>query len=587
MQKPFLFFFRQNLRVCLVGIFVLALTSILDALTPLFLKFIIDEITLKEKGSSAQLYLFIFLLGCSLSILALCRFGWGFCLARLTSSVYMQLQQKVFLSLTKVGMYFFHKNRMGHVLNMLTNDIAHFCGAMGKGNLFALDVLFTLSAVIPIMFYISPQWTWKCLLLFPFVLFFHGFIARKLAKRFQREQKHLSRLSSHVTESIYGIRTVKALAKEKFQLKSFEKQNKNYERACNHTLIMDSLLGVFSFSATGIITLILLWFGSKDVMNGIVTIGSLVAFQRYVHRLEWPIMASSLILSLYKKGRISFSRLNSVLEKKPDPIYKGRIKVSGFHSLKVKDLSFSYPENQRPLLRHISFELKEGEKLALIGDNGSGKSTLLHLLARIWPANNKTLFMNDIPFEKIEASSFYKSLTFLTQRPFLFNDSIFNNITLGGKTLSPTTIKHLIQKTLLEQDIQKFPEHMKTLVGEEGLYLSSGQKQRIALARGLYADTPLLLCDTPLSHVDYDTAHTIYENFLSQGDKSMVFILNNPLQLPYFDKVLVLKEGEVEFFGTLIEADKQSTTYHRFCKNLETFKAVTPATETATAITES
>ena len=573
MQKPFLFFLRQNQRVCFLGASFLAITSVLDALTPLFLKFIIDEIALKEKGRSfSESYFFIFLLGLSLSFLGLSRFGWGYYLARLTSSVNMQLKQKVFHSFTKINMYFFHKNRVGHLMNMLTEDVNHFCVAIGKGNLFALDVLFTVITIVPIMFYLSPSWAWKCLIFIPFIFFIYYLIAHQVAKRFQKQQKHLSDLSSHVVESISGIRIIKALGKEKFRLSTFKKQNIHYEKACNHTLGLQAILPIFSYFSTGIITLILLWFGSKDVISGAVTIGSLVAFQRYIHRLEWPIKACSMILSFYKKGSVSFSRLSSALDQKPDLIHKGKIKISGFHSFQVKNLSFTYPESQKPFLKNISFELNPGEKLALIGDNGSGKSTLLYLLARIWPAKYGTLFMNDVPFEEIEASSFYKTMTFITQKAFLFNDSIFNNIALGGKSLSPTMAQGLIHKTFLGQDIKKFPEQMKTLVGEEGLYLSSGQKERIALARGLFAETPLLLCDAPLSHVDYDTAHNIYKNlFFQEENKSMIFVLNNPIQLSHFDKILVLNEGEMEFFGTPLKANEQSSTYRHFYESLHTF----------------
>ena len=560
----------------MVGTLILALTSVFEALTPFFIKLIIDEITRKGSTPSWEsIGLFIFLLALCLCFLAIARFSWIHHLARFTSSVRLQLQQKAFHRLTRVSLYFFHKNKIGHIINTLTNDIEYFCAAIGRGNLFALDVCFMTMAMLPMMIYISPQWTWKCLFWVPFACFANYLIARKVGKRFKQEQKHLSRVSSHVTETLSGIRVLKSLAKEDFRTASFQKENKNYEKACNRTLGIDAFLDVFSHFSASLGTLVLLWVGSKDVISGTATLGSLVAFQRYIHRMEWPVIAISYALTLYQRGRISFTRVSSILHEKADPAYKGKTKISEFQSLEARNLSFTYPDSSQPTLRNVSFSLKAGEKLALIGNNGSGKSTLLHLLSRLWMGQKESLFINDIPIEKIETKSLYKALTLIGQGPFLFNDSIFNNIALAGSNLTSAKAQELMKNTLLEEDVQKFPQKLETLVGEDGLHLSSGQKQRVALARAIHGGRPLFLCDAPLSHVDYSTAHLIYENLLLKKKRSLIFVLNSPIQIPYFDKVLVFKEGEVEFFGDLQKAREQSSTYNHFCKGLESLTAFT------------
>lgn len=556
-KSPIRFYIRKNKRVFVVGVFALAATNFLDALPPYFVGKAIDQI-----GAAAPFNDVLHTIGVLIAItfsLALVRFTWRYMWGQFSHTSAMDLQNHLFAKYTRLGQSYLRKTPVGELMSLMINDIQAFRMAVGPGILIILDALFILMIVPPMMISISPSWTWKCLILMPFLPFIANRLMTALNAAYEERQNKFAVLSGFAQEVITGVRVIKSYVQEFTHTKLFNIRSREFENVSNKTAFLDAAFTPPLEFAITFGSVVLLIIGAPDVMSGAVSVGSLFAFYQYIQRMEWPATAIGLGMSHIQQGQASFARIRQVLEIPDEIVDTGAEDFDSFHSLEVRHLSFSYPAGRANVLRDISFSLKSGEILGIIGPTGAGKTSLIDVLGRIFNPTSGEILYNGRPIEKISMKSLRQIVTVVPQDAFLFSNKVSENISLG-LDLPQTQIESLVHSVDLSDEIRTFPGEYDAYLGERGINLSGGQKQRLTLARALARKTPLILIDDSLSAVDSKTEEKILKQL--RGLLSSAIVISHRIEsVRWAHKIMVLKEGAVEALGTHDELMKSSATY--------------------------
>lgn len=567
-QKPFRFYFKQHKRIFIVGIICLLFTNILDALPPYLIGMAIDQIThqagMSEIGRTVVLILVVTV------FLSLFRYLWRIFWGRFHHSVAEDLRNRIFTKLTQLGPSYYQKHPIGQLMSLITNDVNSFRMAVGPGVLIFLDALFLLMILPPLMLSLSPSWTWKTLILMPLIPILIFKIERLLNKRWRQQQDKFAEMSGAAQEIVSGIRVIKSYAQEKNQTRLFNIFSRNYEIACNQVAKTDAVFSPTLEMGVTIGGVILILVGTPEVLRGEVTVGAFFAFYQYIQRMIWPMTAVGVSLSFIQQGKASFERILNLLSSPIDIPDNGEIELKAFSTLEVRNLSFTYPGETQPSLKNISFSLKTGETLGIIGITGSGKSTLIDLLCRHYPVPPQTIFINDYPIENIRKSSLRQLFSVVPQDAFLFSRKISENIALGVHSWELKEVQQAAALVNLDKEIEDTPMAYEAYLGERGVNLSGGQKQRLTMARALVRNSPVVILDDSLSAVDARTESYILACLkgqlgtqANQQPITAIIVSHRLASIRLAEKVLVLNAGEMEAFGSHSELHSNSPTYRQ------------------------
>lgn len=535
-------------------------TNFLDGVYPLLLKLGIDQIEqsapLSEIGRTAGLFFALMI------SLALTRYGWRLGFGYFHSSAAEHIRQTIFRHLTTMGPKFFNKNPVGELMSLITNDVQSFRQAIGPGLLILADGVIIISIVLPIMISLEPSWTWKTLIFLPFVPFLIWKVLRLIYARYREQQEKFAELTGFAQENIGGIRVVKSFALEDRRSLQFDALSGAYEKACNRVARVDGLFGpVMEFGvASG--SVILLFVAQEDVVAGAVSIGTFVAFHRYIQKMVWPMTALGMGLSMFQKGWTSFGRIREVLVQDTSIPDTGRTELNAIESIEFKDIHFTYPEATTPSLKNINFKVQAGECLGVMGPVGAGKTTLLSLLLRLYPQTSGEILINGRPHRDYTLESLRRNLVLIPQEPFLFSDTVAGNLSFGVlEDLPKQHLDSLLNAVDMTEEINQLPDQQNALLGERGVNLSGGQKQRLAIARGLACRSQVLILDDALSAVDTKTESRIEELLKQHPAHTRLVVAHRLSSLKSAQRILVLKNGEIEALGTPEELQTTSPTY--------------------------
>jgi ATP-binding cassette subfamily B multidrug efflux pump len=497
------------------------------------------------------------------------------------------MRNDFFAHLETLPLDFFQTHRTGDLMSRATNDLNAVRMMIGPAVMYSVSTLLTLAVALTLMISIDARLTLVALIPLPFVSISVKYFGSAIHKRFEQIQAQLSDLSAVVQEALSGVRVVRAYGQEAHELERFRVSNAEYLRR-NRRLI--TLQGLFFPSMSfflGLGALIALWAGSRDVINGRITVGQFVAFNTYLTMLSWPVIAFGWVTNMLQRGMASWKRMLEVLETQPaiedarraSP--PGRVSVRG--EIELRDLVFNY--GGRPVLDHISVKIEAGQTVALVGVTGSGKSTLISLLARLHDPPPGSVFIDGTDVRDIPLSVLRGAMGFVPQEPFLFSDTLADNIAFGldaqlarqGLTQSPghpiTRLpEHQITQlpnhpispgsrmdrivaaaavARLDKDVADFPMGYDTMVGERGITLSGGQKQRTAIARAIVIDPAILVLDDALSAVDTYTEEEILSRLRGvMRQRTSIIVSHRISTVRDADQILVLDEGQIVERGT-------------------------------------
>lgn len=574
-ERPFRFYIKRNKKLFAIGLVCLLFTNILDALPPLLIGKVLDQIT-QDSGMETISHTILLLLGTVVS-LAFFRYLWRIFWGRFHHSVAEDLKNRLFDKLTLLTPSFYHKHSVGELMSLMTADVNTFRMSIGPGILILVDAIFILFIVPPLMLSLSVSWTLKTLILMPLIPFIIARIMKLIHSRYRDQRDKFAEMTGSAQEIVSGIRVIKSYNQEQNQTRLFNLFNRKYEIAANQVAKVDSFFSPVLELGVTAGSVILLIVGAPDVMAGNISIGEFFAFYQYIQRMIWPMTALGMGLTMIQRGNASFHRISELLKAPLDVVDSGEHQVNEFHSLEVKDLSFTYPNENKPCLQNISFSLKSGETLGVVGATGSGKSTLIDLLCRQYPLQKGEIQFNGQPLESISLTSLRKTVSVVPQDPFLFGGKVAENIALGRDRWDMSDVKHVAELVNIEKEIENLPAAYDTYLGEKGINLSGGQKQRLTIARALIRQSPFVILDDSLSAVDASTEASILKSLQggikktaseeSPIHKTTAIIISHRLaSLKWADKIMVLNKGQVEAIGSHEELLSQSPTYKHLHK---------------------
>lgn len=558
LRHPLLFYIQAHFRSFSGGVIFLIITNIIDASTPLIIKLAIDQLTQKAAWNDFVLTILV-LLGLHF-VLGGTRYAWRTFFTRFHTFGSEDLRARIFKNYTDLGPNFYNRNSTGELMSLISNDVNSVRNAIGSGLLMFLDSLILCCIILPAMFYLNGDWAWKVLIVMPFMPFMFWKVMQLINRAYRSQQEALSELSGFAQEIVSGMRVIKSYAQEKNFLNQYKQFNSRNYQASNKLAKVDGLFTPTWQFAVASGTVILLFVGADDVISGAATLGTFVAFQRYIAKLVWPMSALGMSLSSFQKGRASFDRIKENLTTQTDIPDEGQRVLEKFSKLSVKNLNFTYAQSQ-PILKNINFEIHKGETVGIVGPVGSGKSTLLNVINRLYPVPANTVCINEQSIEEYTQKSLHQKLVFVPQEPFLFSETIAENLSLGLGEVSPQQVLGQAAHTVdIIDEVTNLEHGFNSQLGEKGINLSGGQKQRLTIARGLLTRGEVLFLDDSLSAVDIHTEQKI-EKQLQEQNLTKVIATHRLTSIVNADKIIVLNNGEIEAIGQHQELMRNSPTY--------------------------
>ncbi len=543
------------------GILALFIVDGAQLVLPLVIRSVVNAIEKnRELISFVKYSLLIVLL--SLFVVVF-RFFWRYFILGAGREIEAYLRKKLYDHLITLPPAFFQKKGIGNLMAHLTNDLEAIRMGTGIGVVAFFDFLIMITFSFAIMFSISFKLTLFVLIPFPFLTLTMFFIGPRIHIFFSKVQSKFSDLTEKSKEIISAIRVIKSFVQEKGELNEFMKENKKYLK---ENINLAFVFGIFQsiiilISGLGILFLII--FGGKKVILTDISLGDFVAFVSYLDLLIWPMMAVGWTVNLFQRSSASMERINKLLKEKSD-IVDGYVSIKGSFKgfIEIKNLYYKY-ENKE-VLKGINLKIEPGKFLGITGKPGAGKSTLLYLLARIYDPPPESILIDGICIRNYKLNDLRKNVILLEQEPFVFSTTIRENVLLGSPNgATEEDIKKAIYLSKFIKDINNFKEGLNTIVGERGVTLSGGQRERLALSRIFLRRPKILLIDDALSSLDFETEKEVFENIFREFKGITLIVVSTRVSvLSKCDEIIVMEEGEIIEKGTHEELIKNRGFYN-------------------------
>ncbi|RKY54594.1 MAG: ABC transporter ATP-binding protein, partial [Candidatus Neomarinimicrobiota bacterium] len=475
------------------------------------------------------------------------------------------LRNKLYFHLHNLSFSFFDRKRSGEISSIILNDVEvmrrSFAVSFNKLLVEPINIL--MFAII--LFIISWQLTLMAIIILPV----SGYIITKVGQSIRRKSIRTSRqiagIMSILSETLYGIRVVKAFAMEKFETNRFLCETRKYFRLLFRRTKLRTISTPLNETFGVLIGVILLWYGGAQVLSGTgLESEDFIRFVIMLFAIMQPIKGLNNVNVSIQQGVASATRVFSILDEKPDIVEKpDAIKLTGFNDkIEYEHVSFHYDTSKDNILSDVNFEVKRGEVVAIVGHSGAGKSTLVDLLPRFYDLNGGSIKIDGIDIRDVTFESLRSLMGIVTQETILFNDTIFNNIAYGMVDANPEYVKAAANAANALEFINDFPEKFQTLIGDKGTRLSGGQRQRLAIARALLKNPPILILDEATSSLDSESEQKVQMAIdRLMRDRTVLVIAHRLATIQNANKIVVLEDGKIVESGTHSELLKKNGLY--------------------------
>lgn len=494
------------------------------------------------------------------------RFLWRVSIFGAAIRVETNLRDEMFDHAKNLSREYYQQNKVGNLMSLFTNDLdtVQECYGWGFMQFFDALILGTMS--------MAKMWQMNHMLavlsLIPMALLFvcASIVGRVMTKKWDYRQECFSKLSDFSQESFSGIAVIKAFVKETLELLAFKKLNDENEAAnidfTKTSVLMRIMVGSFVES----VMCIIIGYGGYLVYKGTFNAGQLMEFIGYFTAIVWPIMAVSDLIDMTSRGKASLKRISELLD--AEVTVKDRPGVGELKDVKggieFRDLTFRYPDGELDELHHVSFTIRPGESVGLVGKTGAGKTTLVDLILRTYNVPDGTIFIDGQDVNSVSIHSVRENCAYVPQDNFLFSDTIARNIAFGNSQVDMGMVRHAAVLADVDENISQFQQGYETVLGERGVTVSGGQKQRISIARALMKDAPILILDDSVSAVDTKTERAILDNLKqTRRGKTTILIAHRISTIEQMDKVLFIDGGTVAGFGTHEALYAQNAAYRK------------------------
>ncbi len=541
--KIFINLLKPHWKPLSFGVFILLILDVIQVLLPLVTKEVVDRVEQGNWDNETTIQVFWVFLIAGIATLIL-RYSWRVLIFGASRKVERDLREKLYRRLTGVPMKFYDKVQIGDLMGRASNDIEAVRNMSGILVICAFDGIVWGILTIGFMFWLDWRLTLAVLVPFPLIVVFTRYMGQAFHKQFKLVQAAFSKLSAHVEQAAGGILALKGFRQEFGEAKLLTSKADDVKAEGFKLANLDAWFEPVFRVAAGIGITVLIIYGGGRVVSGNLTVGDLAAFLQYFNYLVWPFMALGFMVNLYQRGTASLMRIQEMIDEPQEP------RPIGFKpkelDIEFRNVFFGYSKKDT-VLNNISFHLKEGEKLAIVGPTGCGKSTIFKLITALYSSQEETVFVNKRSIETINKDFWRSMIAWSPQDPVTFSETIKYNLDLG-KPIKEGVLWKALKIASLDEDVKKMSGQIESKVGERGISLSGGQRQRLALARAICQDRNLILLDDALSAVDAETESKILINLIDViKDKTVIVSTHRISSIFSFDKVLLLtKTGEME-----------------------------------------
>ncbi|MCB0635349.1 MAG: ABC transporter ATP-binding protein, partial [Lewinella sp.] len=461
------------------------------------------------------------------------------------------MRKEIFAQYERLSLAFYKRNNTGDLMSRITEDVSKVRMYLGPAVLYGINLISTVVLVVYSMLRVSPELTLYALAPLPLLSISIYYISNLINKKSYVIQQQLASLNSTAQEVYSGIRVVKSYVQEKPMIRFFSGQAEDYKDKSLSLARVNAYFFPLMLLMIGASTILTVYVGGLQVVKGQITPGNIAEFVIYVNMLTWPVTAVGWVASIVQQAAASQKRINEFLQKEPDILPPAVEPVPIAGGIRFEDVSFTYPDTGIEAIKHVSFQLRPGQKMAIVGKTGSGKTTLADLLLRMYDVSEGRILLDEKDLREHNLAHLRQRIGYVPQDVFLFSDTVAQNIAFGKRDADQAEIEQFAKYASVYEDIAGLTHGFETMVGERGVTLSGGQKQRVSIARALIKRPDLIILDDCLSAVDTNTEKNILGYFNeSLSDKTAIIITHRIYSLLSFDKIIVLDEGRIVEEGT-------------------------------------
>ncbi|MEL1255336.1 ABC transporter ATP-binding protein [Flavobacterium sp. DGU38] len=457
------------------------------------------------------------------------------------------LKNEVFSQYQNLSQNFYKQNRTGDLMNRISEDVSKVRMYVGPAVMYTINTVIRFAIVILYMYNVSPLLTLYTILPLPILSYCIFKLSSEINKRSTTFQQYLSKVSSFTQEIFSGIRVIKAYSLENQHQKNMIDLSDESKKKSLDLAKVQSLFGPLMIALIGISNLVVIYFGGVMYINGsIPNIGTIAEFILYVNMLTWPVASLGWVSSMVQEAEASQKRLNEFLKIEPEIKNNNPDPSEIQGSIAFENVSFTYQDTNIEALKNVTFSVKNGETLAILGKTGSGKSTILSLISRLYDVTEGKITIDGNEISTLNLNDLRNNIGIVPQDAFLFSDTIKNNIKFGNQNATDEEVTEAAKNAVVHDNIIAFNKQYDTVLGERGITLSGGQKQRVSIARAIIKNPAILLFDDCLSAVDTETEETILNNlFEICKNKTTIIVSHRVSSAKNADKIIILEDGRI------------------------------------------
>ncbi len=573
--KHFSKYYLKYFFTFLIGIIALVVVDLYQLEIPEVVGLIVDEIKNETLSKTLLLELTKTLLVVAI-VVFVGRFLWRICIFGNGAKIEADIRNEMFRHMEQLSTTYFSTNKTGALMSLYTNDLSQIRQSFASGTLMLVDAI-TLGVLAFIkMLKLNLTMAIICLIPLMFVCVFATLMRKRISKKVKKNLEAFSSLSDYVQETFSGINVVKAYVKEKRKEFLFESYNQNNMDTCldfvrDHAMVQVIINAVLTMMMITIIFAggVLIYQGQTGHIVTDLTPGKLITFNAYFGSLIWPVTAIGDLINLRGQSKASERRISALLDEQVEindsqVVNKDLTPTDFIGEIEYRDLNFAYPNSQIPVLENISFQIKSGEMVGIMGATGSGKTTIVELLLRLYNIENNKIIIDGHDIMELPLKLVRDIIAYVPQETFLFKQSIDENIAFSSNIVDPELTHEAAEISGIAKDIAEFKDGYNTILGERGVTVSGGQKQRISIARALIKNAPILIMDDSLSAVDTVTEATILSSLRTiRKGMTTIIIAHRITTLETLDKIIVLDNGRISAIGSHEELLKECAIYQK------------------------
>ncbi|PIQ20924.1 MAG: ABC transporter [Cytophagales bacterium CG18_big_fil_WC_8_21_14_2_50_42_9] len=461
------------------------------------------------------------------------------------------LKNEIYHHYQTLPLSFYRQNNTGDLMARISEDVSRVRMYLGPAIMYGINLVALFVMVVPYMFSINFKLTLYTLLPLPVLSISIFYVNNIIEQKSDQIQKSLSGITTFVQEAFSGIRVIKSFVREDDSHHNFTLASNQYKDKSLELNFVNALFFPLILFLIGLSTIITVYVGGQEVISGAITTGTIAEFLIYVNMLTWPVTSLGWTSSLVQRAAASQARINEFLHTKTDIVSQKNIQKEIAGDVAFANVNFVYPDTHIHALKNLTFRIKHGESLAVIGNTGSGKSTIANLLCRLYDATSGQITVDGLDVRDYNIAALRSQIGYVPQDVFLFSDTIRNNIGFGMDNMADDKMAQAAKDADVYENIMRFPDQFETKLGERGITLSGGQKQRVSMARALVKEPKILILDDSLSAVDTKTENAILNNLKRiMEDRTTIIISHRVSSAKLADNILVLDDGEVVQHGT-------------------------------------